>query len=421
MNETIRTNHADYPPQHLCWGDYLYIFGMFVFAMASSFSISASQTGLSLALIGFIWLYRKGRVGIRPTSFDKPFAFLAVAAFLASFRADESFKALTDIKTFLVIFVFYLAYWPKMSEKFQDRLLNTFIFTAALVSIINNYNILLGLAEGKHTRGFFSMCITFGECMSLAGLTALLKLGMPSKSKKHFFFYLASLLLISVSMIQSLTRGAWLGFIAGSAVLTIRFPRRLAPILLVFGILATTAALQHPAFKERLTGFSVSKTVEMANRPMSMDFETIALFSNLQRLYIWYRGFQMTDNAFIFGVGARNVKTHYKRLATDFEHRFNLIWGHQHNNFMQMFAMYGFLGLVAFFYFVITTIKFLLTADCNADNHHAMGAIAIFAGFIFFGFTEFCWGDEEVIMLAFFLSGLLMNRNISKPLQAQGA
>jgi len=102
-----------------------------------------------------------------------------------------------------------------------------------------------------------------------------------------------------------------------------------------------------------------------------------------------------------------------------FEHRLNLIYGHQHNNFMQIFAMYGFLGLVAFFHFIIATVKFLLTADCNACNHHAMGAIAIFAGFIFFGFTEFCWGDEEVIMLAFFLSGLLMNRNISRPLPTQ--
>jgi len=421
MNETILTNVAEYPPQKLCWGDYLYIFGMFVFAIACNFSIAASQTGLSLALIGFIGLYRQGRVNICRTPLDKPFMFLFATAILSTFRANESFIALREMKTFMIIFVFYLAYWPRMTEEFQNKLLNTFIFFAALVSVVNNYKILLGLAEAKHAKGFFSMSITFGECMALSGLAAMLKLAMPAKNKKCFFFYFGAFLLIFVSMIQSLTRGAWLGLIAGSAVMTLRFPRRMLPLVLAVGVLITTVALQHPDFKERLIGFSLTKTIEMAKRPMSMDFESIGLFSNLQRLYIWLRGFEMTDNAFIFGVGADNVKTHYKRLAGEFEHRLNLIWGHQHNNFMQMFAMYGILGLVAFFYFITVTIKFLLSARPDPGNHHAIGAIAIFSGFLFFGFTEYCWGDEEVIMIAMFLNGVLMNRNVSVALPAQSA
>lgn len=421
MNETKNTENCGlYPPQNLCWADYLYIFGLFVYAIAGNFSISASQTGLSLSLIGFIGLYRLGRVSIRRTPLEKPFAFLIAAAVLSCFRANEAFKALSEIKSFLIIMVFYLAYWPEMSKEFQNRLLNTFIFSAVLVSIVNNYNILAGITEGKHTKGFFSMCITFGECMSLAGLAALLRLALPSKTKTDYLINLFALLLISVSMIMSLTRGAWLGFIAGSGVLAIRFPRRLVPLLLILALGASIIALQHPAFKERLTGFNMKKTIEAANRPMSLNNESIALFSNLQRLYIWLRGFKMTDSAFVFGVGARNVKTHYKRLAGEFEHRLNLIWGHQHNNFMQIFAMYGIIGLIAFFYFIIETVKFLLGGKAD-ENGLSLGAIAIFAGFLFFGFTEYSWGDEEVIMMAMFLTGLLMNRNIKDQMPASVA
>jgi hypothetical protein len=43
-----------------------------------------------------------------------------------------------------------------------------------------------------------------------------------------------------------------------------------------------------------------------------------------------------------------------------------------------------------------------------------MGAAAIFVCFIVTGFTEHSWGDEEVIMMAFFLSGLLMNSHEEK-------
>jgi hypothetical protein len=37
------------------------------------------------------------------------------------------------------------------------------------------------------------------------------------------------------------------------------------------------------------------------------------------------------------------------------------------------------------------------------------GAFAIFVCFLTFGLTEHAWGDEEVGMMAFFLTGLLLS------------
>lgn len=414
MTTPISTNQPIFPPDVRSWADKLYVFGLFVFAFASSFSISASQIGLGLALIGCIGMYKQGKLRPEATVIGAPFAFFAITGFFSAFQAEDTFKAISEMKSFLIIVVFYLAYWPPMRKELQQKLLFTLIFSAALVSLVNNYQVFTGAIEGKHTRGFYSMCITFGECMALAGVTTLFFFANNRIGKRASILSLVALGLILSGVVFSFTRGAWLGFIAGSLILTIRFPRRLVPLLLVISVAAGAAVLQNADLRERLSGFNLQKTINAASKPINSEFETIALYSNLQRLYIWTRGFLMLENNFAFGVGQRNVKIHYTRMASNFEANNGLIYGHQHNNFMQMMAMNGFIGLIAFFYLLISMGKFALSVPVKAEqqgqDHLHHGAIAVFTCFVVFGFTEYVWGDQEVIMMAFFIIGLLMNR-----------
>jgi O-antigen ligase len=361
--------------------------GLMLFAFTCTFSISASQISLGLTFIAATILFWQGKFCIRSSSIDKPFAFLVLTGFLSAFQAEVPTKALIEMKSFLVIMAFYLPFWAKLETSFKQRLLYLFIFSAALVSLVNNFQILSGLAEAKHTRGFFSMSITFGECMALAGLTALTCMA-TGRTRTGKLLILGALCLIAVSLLQSLTRGAWLGFIGGSLILLVRFPRTLLPWFLVFSLIAGTMAWYNPYLRERLTGFNLNKTVEAASKPLSPDQESIALYSNLQRLYIWMRGFIMLNGNPPFGVGQRHVKIHYKRLASKTELDNNLIWGHQHNNFMQMLAMNGLLGLIAFVYLVVECCRMLLTQATMASGIEK-GAIAILAGFIIFGMTEY--------------------------------
>lgn len=413
MTSATATNQLLFPPDVRTWADKLYVFGLFVFAFACSFSISASQIGLGLALIGCIGMYKQGSLKIEATTIGAPFAFLAITGFFSVFQAEDTFKAFSEMKSFLIIIVFYLAYWPPMRRELQQQLLFTLIFSAALVALINNFQIFTGVVEGKHTRGFYSMCITFGECMALAGITTLLCFANNKLGRKVSLLLLIALGLILSGVVFSFTRGAWLGFIAGSLLLTIRFPRRIAPLLFIVAVAAGIAVMQNDDLRERFSGFNLQKTMKAASKPISSEFETIALYSNLQRLYIWTRGFLMLENNFAFGVGQRNVKIHYTRMASHFEANNGLIYGHQHNNFMQMLAMNGFIGLIAFFYLLITIGKFTLGKPVPADHQNndqlSLGTIAVFTCFVVFGFTEYVWGDQEVIMMAFFIIGLLMN------------
>ncbi|PKL49723.1 MAG: hypothetical protein CVV42_05140 [Candidatus Riflebacteria bacterium HGW-Riflebacteria-2] len=387
------------------WADRLLMAGLMLYAFSSTFSIAASQTGLSLALIAFISLYRNGKVNFKPTSFAGPYAFLVLAGILAVFRAEYSVRALSEIKSFLVIFALYLIYWPDTIADRRSLVLNTYLLSASLIAAYSCAHSYIFMRLGDHAHGFFSTSITFGECQALAALALIHKLVAEHQDKGKKLFWMLALIMTMASMLLSFTRGAWMGFIAGFAVLFVGFPRRLLPIVIV-SILSIALAINFsPYLRERVSGFDLSRILSTADKSFEQNFESVAIMSSFHRLYIWQRGYVMLGENNVFGIGAKNMKYSYRRLASEFERENNLIWSHQHNNFMQMLLSYGFIGLIAFFYFILSLGKFALSATDN----NKYGALAILACFLTFGLTEHSWGDEEVIMMAFFLTGLMLS------------
>ena len=415
MNTNVSSNSDQFiPPVEKNWADKLFIAGLMIYAFCSSFSIAASQIGLGLSLVAFIALYRAGKVDIKATTFDTPYAFLALTGIFAIFRAELPMRALGELKNFLIIFCLYITYWPGIKKELQEVLLQTFFVSSALIAALVCRNLFQGLTEGMHAHGFFSMSITFGECQALAAIALVFYLvSRPHELRKKLLLAVA-LLLIVAAVILSFSRGAWLGFAAGFMVLTAGFPRKMLPVILIICILMPVLIYLSPYLSERVAGFNVTRIIATADKSFEQKFESVAVMSGFHRLYIWLRGFTMLRENLQFGIGAKNIKHHYNILATEYERQNDLIWSHQHNNFMQMLVIFGPLGLIAFFYFIISIFKFILSNSCtiSSETHNAhIGAIAVFGCFLIFGLTEHAWGDEEVAMMAFFLTGLLMSGN----------
>jgi O-antigen ligase len=394
----------------------LYLWGLILFSIVCNFSISASQISLGLALIGALILWKQGKIELSSAPVQESFAFFAFAGFLSIFQAEEKLKALIEMKKFLIIFVFYLAWWPAIDSAFQRKLLGLFVFTSTLTGLISLGDVFMqNLADGR-AKGFFSMSITFGECQAMAALVVITWLLAGIETKKKTFLLYFALIVISGSMLSSMTRGAWLGFLSGLVALGIGSPKRILPILTVFALVLVPVVSLTPSLRERIESFSISKNLKNLDNSFGDDFETASMQSNFERLTIWTRGFKMVEKNFVFGVGMNNVKRHYYRLATDYEKQnSSLIYGHQHNNFMQIFVMTGILGLSAFFTFLYEMFKFLGKACKSAPKEGSAalrkGALAVFLCFIVTGFTEYSWGDEEVAMMAFFLTGVLCKSN----------
>jgi O-antigen ligase len=387
---------------------------LLAFAFVCNFSISLSQISLGLALIAAIFLWRSGQLRVWKTPVISAFAFFAFAGGLSLFGAEDKLKALVEMKKFLLLGVFFLFWYPEIKPCLQKRLLSLFVFTATLVAVSSLYDYFMGLTIEDRARGFFSTSITFGECQVMALLLLLTWFLSGSESTKETGLLVLSFSIIMGSVLVNMTRGAWLGFLAGSILLFVRFPRKMLPLALILGLFVFPAIYFSPAIKQRVASFSLKQNLENLNNNINSEFNSGEMRSNFERLNIWTRGFKIVESRFIFGLGMNNVKSAYRKLATDYEKKNpHLIYGHQHSNFMQFFTMTGLLGLTAFFIFLMRMFRFLLnrskTNSLAWNQKISSGAPAIFLCFVITGLTEYSWSDEEVAMMAFFLVGLLMN------------
>jgi O-antigen ligase len=393
----------------------VYTIALFAYAITCNFSISLSQTSLVIALLSGIYMYRKGLLKIAKLPILEPYLFFVFAGILSIFQAEEKIKAITDLKEFLMIFVFYLAYHAPVTDQTKRKILLTMIVTASITAILSIVDVALGSFIDNRAKGFFSTSITFGECQAmLAVLTATLILA-GNNSKKLMAGLAACFVFTTSAMLATMSRGAWLGFAAGIFILTLKFPKKMLPTIIIGVLLSIPVINQVPSIKNRIESFNISKNLSALQKGFGDKFETASLQSNFERLTIWTRGFKIIKNSSVFGVGLNNVKSHYKSLATQFEKdNSHLIYGHQHNSFMQILAMTGLFGLVAFLSFIIAMLGLLIKNFKNTNPSHkklAAGALVVFSCFLATGLTEHSYGDEEVAMLAFFLSGLLISFN----------
>lgn len=391
--------------------------GLVIFSAACNFSISLSQIGLGLSLLSAFYLWRHGFFFLKQCPILVPFAFFSICGIFSIFGADEKLKALIEMKKFLIIVPFLISWNCKLRDSFQMNLLYIFLFFATLTGLSASHSY-LSSADGERVKGFFSVAITFGECQAIAAIIALTLLSVEKTAPKLRFFISIAFLIVVFSMVISMSRGAWLGFFGGVTILTYFFPKKLVPILIIMLLALTPAIFSNAELKQRFDSFSFKENLKNLSNNLEGDFESSAIKSNFERLLIWTRGFRIAQSFSVFGVGMNNVKKKYFMLASDFERQSgHLIYGHQHNNFMQFFVMTGLLGLTAFSYFLIEVFAFLIHkvkfAAKSSNRPFFVGALAVFFCFIITGLTEYSWGDEEVAMMAFFFTGLLLNRNLS--------
>ncbi|HAE40751.1 MAG TPA: hypothetical protein DCG57_19275 [Candidatus Riflebacteria bacterium] len=410
--ETIASSRSDqlFPPEERNWADKLFIAGLMIYAFSSSFSIAASQIGLGLSLIAFIALYRAGKICMNSTSFDKPYAFLVLTGILAAFRAEMPIVAIKGLKTLLIILCFVLPYWRQLNNTLRFKLLGLSAFSATLVAAFAILTVYFGTAPGERATGFYSMSLTFGECQAMLSLMILAWFCRDNNSPKSSGILLIAFVITATAVFLSLQRGVWIGFTGGVIYLLFWRCKKIMTAVILLLIILAPVAYHHEAFHNRLSGFNIRKTLDLYNKnPFSSEFEDGVFEANYLRPTTWTRGFQMIKDRPVFGVGHKNLKYWYEKLSSEYEHHRCFIFSHQHSNFMQMLAAGGIISLLAFFYTVIAVLKFVIMTD-SGKNFRQHAAAAIFIAFILFGLTENAWGDEEVSMMAFFFTGLLLSQ-----------
>jgi O-antigen ligase len=227
----------------------------------------------------------------------------------------------------------------------------------------------LVLGQFYRAYGTFEQPNPFGGYTNLTALTALgLSLGLvvawldgrKGKSTNQFLLphglwlgiALGAAAAASLAVILSWSRGAWLGFLAGAAVLALFSTRRLmlgfmlmgaALVLLGGGLLAGVSVGFGPALAvaDRLGGFREEFTLGDVR---GVDIND-ANYSVLERLAHWQAAAGMARDDLWTGVGFGN----YGAAYVDYDLiNFPDALGHAHNYYLNLLAEVGLPGLLAY-------------------------------------------------------------------------
>ena len=298
----------------------------------------------------------------------------------------KSFQTIHKSLTFLLIFPI-----GAMALSIADirKLFDFFIAGATLCAVFG---------IGKHFLLHQDRIDSFsGDKMVFGGMlmvTVLLITSLLTTNPKNYWLW-ASLGIIFWALILTQTRGAWLGVLTGFILLTWRFNKKWLGFGLAIFVISFLIAPQE--FQKRLESIG---SIELA---YNEQHEVIG--ASQPRLLIWISGLRIIKDH-PMGVGQGNIEDIYHQYRIDVPGN-DIDVPHLHDNFLQILAQNGWLGLFAYlfwifaFYFEALHFK---TMDAEVDLWNWM-FLCVFSSILVWGLTEYTF-SHQFMNIQFFFMGL---------------
>ena len=145
--------------------------------------------------------------------------------------------------------------------------------------------------------------------------------------------------------------------------------------------------------------------------PMSLFSRMVSTFdmteeSNFDRVRMLQAGVEMIRDHPVLGVGPANVKESYALYKKQDAPRIRP--AHLHNNFVQLWAERGILGLTAYILWIVLFLRECVRARHGPSRMYAVMGIAITVAWVVAGLFEFNFGDTEVFYLMLNLYALIV-------------
>jgi len=301
-----------------------------------------------------------------------------------------------------VVLAYFVVYWWIEDARMVARLVRWLVMAAcvvALYSIVQHYTgadwyrELLGRRSAVHPRiegahgyasvGFFRNYLTFAHVL-------IIPLGFALVSRERWM-RLGAVPLLALAIVFSTARGAWIAVLA-MAIGALATGRGAAARLGVLAGVGVFALGVSPGLRQQIIPALTS--AEM----------------NVGRLGIYRANLDIVHDHPLFGLGfgryQRAARPYYE-LHPEADRR-----SHAHNNFLQIAAEAGLVGLAAFTLLFATMLRFGFEAvrRCRDPNLHALalgGCLAI-VGFLVGGLTQYSFGDNEVATAMWTTAAVLM-------------
>lgn len=268
----------------------------------------------------------------------------------------DKVSAVSEIEMYMkYLFIYFLIEDQTHNTIYIDNIINSFIFTLIIVSIVTFIDTLKGIGVEQTAEGINRIRVeSLLENSNNLGAFFILfifpfiMLSIYEKEKRKKFLYIIISILCLFNIIVSYSRNAWMAFGVGCVLIVIIYNRKfIVPFLGVF-----LTGLLIPEISMRLTEFN--------------DFN-----QNITRIKLWETTLLMIKEHALLGVGVGNFSYQYDKYIKRFEELkysdYQIF--HPHNVFLQVQAELGIIGsilIISLIIFIIINIKKYINETTNS-------------------------------------------------------
>jgi len=204
--------------------------------------------------------------------------------------------------------------------------------------------------------------------------------------------------LITLALLFSLQRGAWLGFIGGILLMgALRGKKVFLLAALFLGIGIALAYITQPHVRERaVTSFKIDTKL-----PVN---------SLSERFLLWRTALRIAKEHPVTGTGLDQFRKYAGEIISSQipDGNFRVTLCHAHSNPLQILATTGLIGFLAFLWLWVAVFREglrLLHRVPPLPSLYIIGVLSAVCAFHVEGLFEYTFGDSEIITLTWFLVG----------------
>lgn len=366
----------------------------------------------TIAMIALLFLYFlrtivEGQTNFKTSAFNAFLVMFMICVLLAelfSIMPADSLRFLVFYLTcFLMVFTM-IAIIRSKEELMQ--ILNMALAGLTIAGIYGVYQYIIKvpvnpswidtkLNQGNLTRvfAFFNNPNDFAEVI-LIFLPFYFAAFFNTKSVITRLVYLGMAVPPTLSMLMTLSRGAWVALAIAAVAYVFFKEKRLIPVFILLGIAAIP-------FLPR----SILMRLKTLMNPADSSYST--------RIEIWKTVAPILKDYWLAGLGLGNEtllrvsKNYYSFVAK------GSIPSHTHNLYLQIFIETGIFGITSFLAFILTTVKksiksIVRPGDAVVRNILIAG-LASMAGLLANGMIEYVWFDRRVMLFFWSVVGIILS------------
>ncbi len=327
---------------------------------------------LMLVLVLVAWLAQgvaQRRIVLPHPPLLWPMLALLAALALSLLSAESYREGLPELLKWIQVLALYLAVAALLPANRAGWLLAALLAAGVLQALLGLYQFLtqtgpepfILLGRFMRAYGAFRQPNPYAGYLGLvAPLAISLALwawtSRPRPAMRLRLALLAAAGVISLGLLVSWSRGAWLAFAAAVAVVVLAHTRRAAPVVIVLAGLALLAGIGFGVV-DLLPAALVHRLADLQQFAGLVDVArtevTDANFSVLERIAHWQAALGMWRDHPWLGVGAGNYATAYATYSLP---RWYDPLGHAHNVYLNFAAEAGLVGLLAYLWFWLASL-----------------------------------------------------------------